>query len=43
MNAVYENMPDMFFKAMRRTLPITGTKMNWNENVHKMLINLKMN
>ncbi|CAD8062482.1 unnamed protein product [Paramecium sonneborni] len=41
MDNLYNSMPDIFFKAMRRPLPITGTKMNWNENVHKLVANLK--
>jgi len=36
MEVLYNSMPDTFFKAMRRILPISGVKFNWNGQVHKV-------
>lgn len=37
----YEQVPDNFFKALRRSLPITNQKMEWNTNALKVIQNLK--
>lgn len=41
LNDIYESMPDFFFKAMRRILPVTNTKMEWTSAMHKVIGNLK--
>ena len=53
MEALYNSMPDTFFKAMRRVLPsiyiilyfilVSGVKFNWNAQVHKVAFSLKNN
>jgi capping protein (actin filament) muscle Z-line, alpha len=37
---MYVNMTTETFKDMRRVMPITKTKMNWNVNAHQMVKNL---
>lgn len=37
---MYINMTTETFKDMRRVMPITKTKMNWNVNAHQMVKNL---
>jgi capping protein alpha len=41
LDVIYENMPDQFFKAMRRILPFTNTKMEWNAAIPKVIGALK--
>ncbi|EGR31725.1 hypothetical protein IMG5_103260 [Ichthyophthirius multifiliis] len=41
LEVIYENMSDKFFKGMRRILPVTNQKMNWDQTVHKLISNLK--
>lgn len=36
LNDVYEEMPEKFFKKLRRIAPYTKTKMAWNINAIKM-------
>mmetsp|Transcript_8380 Transcript_8380/g.9080 ORF Transcript_8380/g.9080 Transcript_8380/m.9080 type:complete len:294 (-) Transcript_8380:219-1100(-) len=33
----YGQLPDYFFKSMRRKLPVTGNRFDWNVNYHKMV------
>lgn len=40
LNVVYEDMPNKFFKKLRRLAPYTKTKMTWNINSIKMNQNL---
>lgn len=40
LDVMYEDMPDNIFKAMRRALPITNTKMEWNLQLQSMLTQL---
>ena len=40
LNGIYDDMPDKFFKKLRRLAPYTKTKMNWNLNAIKMNHNL---
>lgn len=40
MEEMYLNMHTQTFKAMRRFLPITKTKMNWDANAHKLAQNM---
>lgn len=40
LNKVYEEMPNGFFKYLRRVTPLTKTKMVWNINAIKMNRNL---
>lgn len=37
----YENMPNGFFKHLRRTVPVTKVKMVWNIHALKMNKNLQ--
>ena len=36
LNDMYREMHDHTLRAMRRTLPVTRTKMEWNTNAHQM-------
>lgn len=38
---MYSNMSGDTFKEMRRVMPITHTKFDWNVNAHKMVRNLR--
>eukprot|EP01017_Pseudomicrothorax_dubius_P042450 TRINITY_DN692_c0_g1_i1.p1 TRINITY_DN692_c0_g1~~TRINITY_DN692_c0_g1_i1.p1 ORF type:complete len:278 (-),score=85.36 TRINITY_DN692_c0_g1_i1:139-972(-) len=38
---MYLNMTDQYFKAMRRVLPVTNTKMDWNIAAHKVVQSLR--
>ena len=40
LNDLYEEMPNSFFKHLRRAVPLTKTKMVWNINAIKMNQNL---
>lgn len=40
LNQLYEDMPNGFFKNLRRVTPLTKTKMVWNINAIKMNRNL---
>lgn len=40
LNDLYEEMPNTFFKHLRRITPLTKTKMVWNINAIKMNRNL---
>jgi capping protein alpha len=41
LDALYESLPSQVFKTMRKALPVTNTKMDWNLHVHKMVNTLK--
>ena len=36
LNVTYEEMPEKFFKKLRKITPYTKTKMSWNLNAIKM-------
>lgn len=40
MTEVYEEMPNEFFKHLRRVATIHKTKMNWNINAYQMNRNI---
>lgn len=40
LNNIYEEMPEKFFKKLRRLAPYTKTKMSWNLNSIKMNHNI---
>lgn len=37
----YEQMPDTFFRVLRRALPVTNAKMEWSTQALKVIHNLK--
>jgi len=41
LDSLYESLPTQVFKTMRKALPVTNSKMDWNLHVHKMLGALK--
>jgi len=41
LDALYESLPSQVFKTMRKALPVTNSKMDWNLHVHKMVGTLK--
>ena len=41
LEAMYTNMSDETFKAMRRTMPISLMKMDWNLNAVRMVQQLR--
>lgn len=41
LDTLYESLPTQVFKTMRKALPVTNTKMDWNLHVHKMVNTLK--
>jgi hypothetical protein len=42
LGSMYVNMSDETLKSMRRVMPITRTKFEWNNAAHKMVKNLKI-
>lgn len=40
LNVLYDEMPNKFFKKLRKLAPYTKTKMSWNINSIKMNQNL---
>ena len=41
LNNMYGTMNEETFKEMRRVLPLTKEKFNWNVNAHKMVTSLR--